>query len=388
MLIRRGGKLFYVRRGARASRAAAPPVSRPVRPPSGPLTHRSGAAAGAASCRSARERRAAARRLRHLPGDLGRNLKFKSVSAATRVRYQKAVDDFNSWVDSAAILTYTEGQLDTAIERYFEVLSSDGGQFFEARNVLWGLAFERDFFVSFPRFPKSHTAIRGWSRASPEALGSPCPWTAAVVITHLLATEGVERFGDSALGSARAIMISFDSYIRPSTTLSITAEDILLLRGGIKYLTLIMHPAAEDLEGVPSDLQRVARGRPRARASKTGRFDKAVLMGDPPSRKAGRAFVMVLLRGWRARARPSSHICLVELPEYQKHMRWATRVLDIANMKITPHSMRHGGASSDAAASRSPRSNAAVCGAIPFPLLATVGLGSLRAKWPSCLRPC
>ena len=267
------------------------------------------------------------------------------------MRYQKAVDDFNSWVDNAAILTYTEGQLDAEIERYFEVLFSDGGQLFEARNVLWGLAFERDFFVSFPRFPKSHRAMRGWSRASPEALGLPCPWTAAVVITHLLATEGVERFGDSALGSARAIMISFDSYFRPSTTLSITAEDILLPRGGIKYLTLITHPAAEDFEGASSDLQRAARGRPRARASKTGHFDNAVLMGDPPSRKAGQAFVTVLLRGWRARTRPSSHICLVELPEYEKHMRWATHGLDIANMRITPHSMKHGGASSDAAAS-------------------------------------
>ena len=351
MLIRSGGKLIYEPRGAKVIRAAARTASRSGAHPNGFPMRSNGEAAGVPSCRGAREHRAAARLLRRHPGDHGRNLKFKSVSAATRVRYQKAVDDFESWVADAAVPTFTETQLDTAIERYFEIIFIDGAQLYEARNVLWGLAFERDFLVSFPRFPKAHRAMRGWSRSSPEALGLPCPWAAAVVISHILASVGVEQLGPSALHSARAIMISFDSYIRPSTTLSITAADILPPRGAVKYFTLITHPAAEDLEGAPSDLHRASHGRPRARASKTGHFDNAVLMGDPPPRKAGRAFVTLLLRGWRARLSPSARVFPIELAEYEKHLRWATRALDIANMKITPHSMRHGGASSDAAAS-------------------------------------
>eukprot|EP00969_Alexandrium_andersonii_P236417 10437718-Alexandrium_andersonii.AAC.1 len=59
-------------------------------------------------------------------------------------------------------------------------------------------------------------ALAGFSKAIPDRQRDPLPWPAAVAIALELATH----FGSAGVAEGRAVVVSFDGYLRPSEALA------------------------------------------------------------------------------------------------------------------------------------------------------------------------
>ena len=97
-------------------------------------------------------------------------------------------------------------------------------------------------------------------------------------------------------------------------------------------------------------MRRAATGVPRAQGSKTGAFDNTVLVGEAASAAAGRGFLVKLLAAWVSRLKPDELLFPISLAQYEGAVAWAHKQLDVAHLRLHPHSLRHGGASLDALA--------------------------------------
>ena len=107
-------------------------------------------------------------------------------------------------------------------------------------------------------------------------------------------------------------------------------------------------PPDETQEGGTHDMARARRGRSRAAASKTGVYDGTVVIADTVSRQVGRAWIAHLV-GALVRGRPpSSPLFGLTLPQYSRALAAALDALALRALDVTPHSVRHGGASKDA----------------------------------------
>jgi hypothetical protein len=83
--------------------------------------------------------------------------------------------------------------------------------------------------------------------------------------------------------------------------------------------------------------------------TKSCRQDDIIVHGDSASKVAGRDFVGKLLVTLKAKASPVRLIFDLTLPQYEHMWREAAYNAGIDNLKTTPHSARHAGASIDAA---------------------------------------
>ena len=342
------GRLSYA---ACAAKESLPASSRGA--PQAPLqnglpTLLSGAPAG----RPPRHARAEARRRRAPEAasfeDAG-YLKMRSVTAKTDRLYRASVCLFEEFCRERKFYFDSISDRDTAFAAYFGHLFFNGHENHAARNCFWGYAYVYDEIVVGARYPKAHRALKGWNRAAPRRAGNPQPWELALAVSDLLSSNAAATtLGAAALTAARAVIFQFDTYARPSEALQLRRRDVIAPQQRKGTWSIILGPSDDCAEGSHPDMRRAFTGAPRAQGSKTGAFDNTVLIGEAASAAAGRGFLVDLLKAWVNHLKPNDKVFPITLAQYEGAIAWAHKELDVAHLRLHPHSLRHGGASLDA----------------------------------------
>ena len=142
-----------------------------------------------------------------------------------------------------------------------------------------------------------------------------------------------------ALEAARAVVILYDGYLRPSELLELRANDVHVLdkAAGARYgkVSATIRPCRPD-DGLPP--------MPRTKA---GEYDDTVTFGDAASAKAGRAFVAPLVAALKAARRGSQTLLALTIGQLDFLFADAVKALKLQRLRSTPHCCRHGGASTD-----------------------------------------
>ncbi|CAK0872713.1 unnamed protein product, partial [Prorocentrum cordatum] len=276
----------------------------------------------------AASRRAAAG---HDPGD--RFLERKTVGKGTLVNYETCSSDFVRWASQQApprALAPLE-QLDASLSAYFDFLFFDGCEPWAGRHTLFGYAHLHGVVAPSRNLPHAVKALAGWVKACPELSRDPCPWEVfAAIADHWLELGTTESILAAACGA-----LQFDTHLRPAAAVSLSLEHVVLPSGraGDRYdkVALIVAPSSG----------------PAPRPNKNQQFDDTVMVGSiDPSRGWLRQLVRQLVA--RARARRTQRLFNeLQLSSYERLFREASHRLGLAALKVSPHTLRHGGPSLD-----------------------------------------
>jgi hypothetical protein len=83
------------------------------------------------------------------------------------------------------------------------------------------------------------------------------------------------------------------------------------------------------------------------RATKAGEYDDTIVHGDEASRRAGRGWVAALFARLAHGCPPEKLLLSISLAQWESCFARAAHDLQLQKLRITPHCLRHGAASSD-----------------------------------------
>ena len=272
----------------------------------------------------------AARRLRAVPREEDRQdfLKWRTIGRVTQQRYMTAAHSFDDYLNEHGLQILAQQDLDLVLDRYLTHLFFRGHTVQEARYALYGVAFVRHVPTRASNsLPLAKKSLKGFNMASPENLRDPAPWQAICLVAKRMAGLKTRQHVDAAA----ALVVMFDGYLRPSECLELEYQHVVPPPGGrdsrLSRWALVIAPADE------------------IKRTKTGQQDDTILMGTPG---AGRGWVPNLLNALRLRARrQGSRLFHVDLPQLRALLHRHSHDLDLSQLNMTPHCLRHGGPSTD-----------------------------------------
>ena len=88
--------------------------------------------------------------------------------------------------------------------------------------------------------------------------------------------------------------------------------------------------------------------------TKAGEYDDSIVFGDAASTAQDRSFAASLLVRLKEATAPARRVFPVSLHTLDARLRCAVRPLGIERLRLTPHTARHGGASTDFASDQRP----------------------------------
>lgn len=236
------------------------------------------------------------------------------------------------WAEWRRLPLASPAQLDAATTMYVDYLFRCGEGSAKAKYAIFGTIFCRALGRGAQSLPRARSALRGFARDDPPNSRDPMPLEVMAAIAFWLA----RRNELEARSAALALVLSFDLFTRPSETLDIKGGDVVIPGVGHDADTSVIVAPSRHADGSRAD------DRP-PRPSKNRQFDDTVLAGVKGFRTL---FVRTLLRKMKQRVGPADRIFqALTLPAYKKQLHRATLALRLAPLKLTPHSARHGGAS-------------------------------------------
>lgn len=293
----------------------------------------------AARSRVSTSSRASALELRrpdlHKPGVLKRS----SVALRQQGIYEHHASLLTTWAARNAPLFGDADSLDANLESYLDHFYATGHNTYAARMASYGYAFCHDCETGRSKLPRTHKALKGFTKAAPDNERDPLPWKVCLELAKDL-TESERETGDWA--AAAALVVQFDTYARLTEVLELTTRDFVDA-SKTSPAALIIRPADDCAEGDNDDVAAVAAGRRRAAPAESGRFDGMVLVGEDASIAASRKLILRPLLRAPCNARPRGRHLLfpLQLSEYARRLRAASDRLGLQSLRITPHTARH-----------------------------------------------
>ena len=260
-----------------------------------------------------------------------------SVTPETRLRYGAAFEEFQLWALSLGLkVAHTDlGSLDDMLVLYLNnVLFKKGDGLPEARAALFGTIFELCLPKGPTTLPRCRRALQGFAKDQPPTSEDPVPIeAAAVIINDLLNAQGFIE-----LLTATAFAVQFDLFTRPSETLNLLYEQVVAPKVG-KYRSVAVVIA-------PQKPTTALHGTSTPKPAKSGEFDDTVIAGLPG---LGLEWVPKVLVKLKNLAQPGQALLRpLTLGVYEATIKTAVQRLGMGHLRITPHSARHGGASTAA----------------------------------------
>ena len=258
-------------------------------------------------------------------------LRQRTVTATTRILYLDCVESFckEMGVHANELGTnFSPNEIDQLLEKYLGVLYVAGDGVAAARWALYALAW----FLVLPTkspliLPRAKMTLKGFARQEPDLARDPGPWEAACLIAEHMAF----KFGYEGILAAAATLLQFDLYTRPSETLNIEFQHVLPPERGANpdyaRWAVIICPSTE-----------YAR-------TKTGTQDDTIPCGADVPERAWLVNVLAALR--LNAAHDGKKLIPISLAKYETLTRTAARELNLNALKLSPHSWRHGGPSTD-----------------------------------------
>jgi hypothetical protein len=263
-------------------------------------------------------------------------LKSRTVKPITDSRYRAAVAEFLASLSLRHQALLCQVKRDAALCQYIHLLYFRGEAPAAARVLLHGLVYVRRLTLRDPyELKDSRAALKGFERDAPEQQADPAPWEAIV----LIADWAVSHLGREGLEAARALVVAYDGYFRPGELLACPVRNILVRRAAaiskMAPVSVTIAPSGDTAGDAPL---------PRTKA---GSYDDTITFGDGPAIASGRgvaAAALIAIRKSRVGTQP---ICALTLHRWEAIMHEASAALGFTALRLTPHTCRHGGASSD-----------------------------------------
>lgn len=246
-------------------------------------------------------------------------LRRRRVGPAGRSKYLKAAADFREFCATQRLSLASSPEVDDALDQYqVHLFAGEKSRLRVAREAFYGVRYAFDLH-NF-HLPLSKASLEGFRKEDPDASREPCPWEALVLAVLPIMEMGT---AESVLASA-ALLLNFDAYARPGALCQLRGSS--LLRAGSNRWCLIFFPG-DQLD-----------------TSKTGTQDDTVEIG--VGRRAWLRGVCSSLHSRRGRA---GSLFGLSLPKLQKYFTSGLKAAGLEFLSYTPHCLRHGGASTDAA---------------------------------------
>eukprot|EP00438_Fugacium_kawagutii_P005727 Skav230031 [mRNA] locus=scaffold261:317606:318451:- [translate_table: standard] len=216
-------------------------------------------------------------------------------------------------------------QLDKSLESFGEHLYLHGESKYVLTCALQNCNIEYPQWPTSSRinYPLTKAAKKGWGNLEPGQSRDPCPFEVACWIAFHLMMRGLRYY-------AAAVMLSFDTYIRPGKICDLRRHNVVAPPKGVSrryhHWTLLLHP--QEL-GEPS---------------KTGQFNDSLVVG-----LKDREWVGTLLGRLYSlhTGQTDGAIFPFSLNSFEKEFRASVVALKLQKLRISPHCLRHGGASHD-----------------------------------------
>lgn len=216
-------------------------------------------------------------------------------------------------------------QLDRAMEAFGEHLFLSGDSKYLLTCALQNCNIEYPQWPTSSRtnYPLSKAAKKGWSNMEPGASRDPCPFEVACWISMDMLVRGL-------VYHAAAVMLCFDTYVRPGKVCELKHHNIVPPSRGIntmyKQWTLLLNP--QEL----------------LTPSKTGEYNDSLHVG-----YKGREWIGTLLGKLYARhsGKTDGALFPFSLNNFETEFRNSVSSLKLQKLRLSPHCLRHGGASHD-----------------------------------------
>eukprot|EP00971_Amphidinium_carterae_P166022 3290624-Amphidinium_carterae.1 len=221
---------------------------------------------------------------------------MQSVRPATAQRYMQAVSAVRATSRARGGHWRTEAAADALLEVHLDKLFVQGGSQQNAKDAVYGLAWFAGFATKGLAFPRAKQALKAWRRMEPETSREPVSWAETLVLADTLATE-------HALAAA-AVLIAFDGYLRPSTCLGLSTDQVVRPRGkgALNQCALVLFPRAA---GIPS---------------KVNAFDDTVIVGES---EFGREWVRTLCLTLLKRPAAGPLFCGLQVRDWNRLIKTA-----------------------------------------------------------------
>ena len=255
-------------------------------------------------------------------------LKRSVVSKATQVTYSTAIYDFGLFRKQALRGKEPHDRLDQQLDAYITRLFFDGAGTAEARIALYAVAWWLTLPTRSPLIlPLAKAALKGFNRWHPDNTKDPGPWEAAC----LLAMQAATQHGSFGVMWAAMTLVMFDLYLRPVEGLTLQFQHVVAptKRGQRCYqqYAVIVCPSTEH------------------RTTKTRTQDDTVVVGN---QNPDRQFVAKVVGALKTRARrPGTPLTPLDHQAYADFLFVLAKDTGLGQLKLTPHSWRHGGPSTD-----------------------------------------
>jgi len=245
------------------------------------------------------------------------------VRPTTQQHYLKALRGLAAFMLVSVLPCLPAEEWDPILSDYLEWMYDAGRHLATAARVppalLWGCP---SLAVTLrTAFPLAMRSLAGWRRAEPLMSRAPLPWEAAAAIAVDLVTHG---FWDAGL----AVVVAFETYLRPSSLLALTGQQVVLpipgAAGSAAQLSLVAH--AWELK----------------KPSKTGDMDLTVVLDLPRQQ-----WLTPLLAELAEDRGPHRRLFNISYAELARAFRQSVLRLGLACLEPTLYCLRHGGASHD-----------------------------------------
>ena len=246
-------------------------------------------------------------------------LRALKVSQKTLDAYHKQIRDFEAWAAPAG-QKITKANIDRLVTRYLTRLAlEEEASPAVGSYLIYGLQLLRSTVPRHQFLPNAKEALAGWRKLAPGGMRLPAPEE----FVFDFATLALEQ---KNIDIAFAIVLQYDTYIRPSECLNLTLANVGFPAGG-RYDSWSLVLAPFELGS----------------STKTGSYDDSVLIADRPDRKwlkdAMKLYMKLVTSGL------FEHL---SLERYEQWFKAAAKTLGYKSQCVMPHILRHSGASNDA----------------------------------------
>ena len=251
-------------------------------------------------------------------------LREASVKLSTRLIYKAACSEFESYLQqSRTKKPATLPDLDDALEAYFTEKYFQGHSPATGRNALHGYLLFRCPRWSATALPKAKRAMKGWLMRNRGMVGKPCPEAAMLLLAD-------EYCNDQKPLMAAMLVVQFDTYMRPSEALALQRCDVV---------APIEH---DDVFGAKWGILLAPEG--SGRTTKTGKTDGSIDVGGNI-----RPYAKEVLAAVYKYADDGPLFEPVTLGQYECSFHCEVKETELELLQLTPHTLRHGGPSTDRA---------------------------------------
>ena len=250
-------------------------------------------------------------------------LRERTITKAVRY-YANAVADFQGFATNQLLPLVEWSQIDEAMMKFFDHLYFLGDGYTAGRNTLFGYLHlcTSENGNSRNRLPLATKALAGWRKAAPLRQRDPIPWVLVCLFAEWLISQG-------RLLAALALMFAFDTYLRMHELCGLTKESLLRPSSRLRK----HYGARWTLRLFPEEL---------SARSKTGQDDLSLVIGD-----VARPFLSVVCSWLSSRPGASESLFRLQPKDVSDALQSAVKHFGLERLRITPHCLRHGGASED-----------------------------------------